>query len=135
MPIPKKKSVKKSNMSEGTIVHRHIHSKMMSNFSLQFSLYFRKKTFWWAEKKTRRSYHLFFFLPTQPNTLQKSFPSNFLFKIFHPPYKFICMWVFLILLVCITFCYNTICVNNDVIGCLCVPYKYNITLYNLIIRK
>ena len=46
LPIPKKKSVKKSNMSEGTIVHRHIHSKMMSNFSLQFSLYFRKKTFW-----------------------------------------------------------------------------------------
>ena len=44
--VGKKKSVKKSNVSEGTIVHRHFHSKMMSNFSLQFSLYFREKTFW-----------------------------------------------------------------------------------------
>ena len=30
----KKKGVKKSNMSEGAIVHGHFHSKMMSNFSL-----------------------------------------------------------------------------------------------------
>ena len=41
----------------------------------------------------------------------------------------------LILIVYITFCYNVICVNYDVYGCLCVQYKYNITLYNLIIRK
>ena len=41
----------------------------------------------------------------------------------------------LILIVCITFCYNVICVNNDVCGYLCVQYKYNITLYNLIIKK
>ena len=30
---------------------------------------------------------------------------------------------------------NVICVNNDVCGYLCIQYKYNITLYNLIIRK
>ena len=24
-----------------------------------------------------------------------------------------------------TFCYNVICVNNDVCGSLCVQYKYN----------
>ena len=30
---------------------------------------------------------------------------------------------------------NIICVNYDVYGCLCVQYKYNINLYNLIIRK
>ena len=35
----------------------------------------------------------------------------------------------------ITFCYNVICVNYNVCGCLCVQYKYNINLYNLIIRK
>ena len=33
------------------------------------------------------------------------------------------------------FCYNTICVNYDVCGHLCGQYKYNINLYNLIIRK
>ena len=38
------------------------------------------------------------------------------------------MWVCLILIMCITFCYNVICVSNDVCGCLCVQYKYNIIL-------
>ena len=28
-----------------------------------------------------------------------------------------------------------ICVNDDVCGCLYGQYKYNITLYNLIIKK
>ena len=88
-------------------------------FPFSFLSILEKKLFSRPRKKTPRSHHLFFFLPTQPNTLQKSFPSYFLFKILHPPYKFICMWVFLILLVCITFCYNTICVNTDMIGCLC----------------
>ena len=41
----------------------------------------------------------------------------------------------LILIVYITFCYNVICVNYDVCGYLYVQYEYNITLYNLIIRK
>ena len=33
------------------------------------------------------------------------------------------------------FYYNIICVNCDVCECVHVYYKYNITLYNLIIRK
>ena len=33
------------------------------------------------------------------------------------------------------FCYNVICVNCDVCGCVHVQYEYNITLYNLIISK
>ena len=33
------------------------------------------------------------------------------------------------------FCYNIICVNCDVCECVRVYYKYNKTLYNLIIRK
>ena len=32
--------------------------------------------------------------------------------------------MYLILILCITFCYNVICVNNNVCGGLCVPYKY-----------
>ena len=32
--------------------------------------------------------------------------------------------MYLILILCITFCYNVICVNNNVCGSLCVPYKY-----------
>ena len=35
---------------------------------------------------------------------------------------------------CISFCYNVICVNYDMYGCLCVQYKYNINLYNLIVK-
>ena len=35
----------------------------------------------------------------------------------------------------ITLCYNVICVNYDECGYLYVQYKYNRTLYNLIIRK
>ena len=38
-------------------------------------------------------------------------------------YKFIlymCVWVCLILIVYVTFCYNIICVNYDVCGFLCV---------------
>ena len=44
----KKKSVKKSNVGEGAMVHGHFHPKMMLNFSLQLSLHFEKKIFWWA---------------------------------------------------------------------------------------
>ena len=42
-----------------------------------------------------------------------------------------------ILIVCVNylFCHNIICVNCNVCECVCVYYKYNITLYNLIIRK
>ena len=32
----------------------------------------------------------------------------------------VCMCACLILIVCLTFCYNVICMNNDMCGCLCV---------------
>ena len=38
--VGKKKSVKKSNLDEGAIILGHFCLKMMSNFSLQFSLHF-----------------------------------------------------------------------------------------------
>ena len=41
----------------------------------------------------------------------------------------------IIIIVCITFYYNIIGLNYDACGCLWVLYKYNISLYNLIIRK
>ena len=37
-------------------------------------------------EKTPRPHHLFFILPTQLNTYQKSFPFHFLSKVFHLPY-------------------------------------------------
>ena len=52
----------------------------------QFSLHFLDKIFWWSRKKTPKPYHLFFFPPTQPNALQKSFLSYFLSKVLHTPY-------------------------------------------------
>ena len=36
---------------------------------------------------------------------------------------------------CYLFFHNSICANCDVYECVRVYYKYNITLYNLIIRK
>ena len=33
------------------------------------------------------------------------------------------------------FCYNVICMNCGVCECVRLLYKYNITLYNLIIKK
>ena len=38
------------------------------SLSLLFSLHFGEKIFWWAWEKTLRSYYLFSFLSTQPNT-------------------------------------------------------------------
>ena len=42
-----------------------------------------------------------------------------------------------ILIVCVNylFCHNIICVNYDGCESVRIYYKYNITLYNLIIRK
>jgi len=58
-------------------VHGHFSPKMMPNFSLQFSLCFREKTFWWSENKTLRL-HLFFFLPTnQTHSKKIFFPISF----------------------------------------------------------
>ena len=38
------------------------------------------------KRKTLSPHYLFIFLLTQPNTLQKSFLFNFLFKVFYLPY-------------------------------------------------
>ena len=40
-----------------------------------------------------------------------------------------------ILYVCVSVCPDIDCVNCNVCGCVRVQYEYNITLYNLIIRK
>ena len=45
------------------------------------------------------------------------------------------MCVILIAYVTYLFCHNIICVNCDVCEYVHVYYEYNITLYNLIIRK
>ena len=51
-----------------------------------FSQFWRKHFGGPGEIKTPKPYNLFSFLPTQPNTLQKSFSSYFISKVFHPPY-------------------------------------------------
>ena len=45
------------------------------------------------------------------------------------------MCVILVVYVIYLFCHNIICVNCDVCESVCIYYKYNITLYNLRIRK
>ena len=45
------------------------------------------------------------------------------------------MCVILIVYVIYLFCYNIICVNYDGCESVRIYYKYNIILYNLIIRK
>ena len=52
---------------------------------LNFFLILGRKYFGWLEEKIFGPHHLFFFLPTQSNTLQKSFSSHFLSKVFHIP--------------------------------------------------
>ena len=81
----KKKGVKKSNVDE-FIVHGHFRSKIMHNFSLQFSLYFGKKTFLWARGENTWVPSFIFFPPHPTKHTQKNFPSHFLYEVFHPPY-------------------------------------------------
>ena len=45
-----------------------------------------RKLFGGSREKTPGLHHLFSFIPTQLNTLQKSFFSHFLFKVFHSSY-------------------------------------------------
>ena len=56
----------------------------ISLFSFLFIL--RRKFFCGSWKKTLGLHHLFFFLPTQPSTLQKNLHSHFLSKVFYPSY-------------------------------------------------
>ena len=82
----RKKSVKKSKVGEGVIIHGHFCSNVMPNFSLQFSLHFGEKTFWWVKRENIWT-SPFIFLPLHPtkHTL-KSFHFHFLSKVFHLPY-------------------------------------------------
>ena len=55
-------------------------------FSLQFSLYFGEKFFWWVRRENTRI-SLFIFLHFHPTKhIPKKFHSHFLFKIFHSSY-------------------------------------------------
>ena len=45
---------------------------------------FWEENFLVTRKENTWAHHLFTFLPTQSNTFQKSFPSYFLSKVFHP---------------------------------------------------
>ena len=58
------------------------HFRPLNNFifSFQFSLYFGEKNF---EEKTLEPHNLFFFLSTQLNIFQKSFPFHFVSKVFY----------------------------------------------------
>ena len=66
--------------------HGYFCQSRKNSSSLSFLSILGKKHFDEPGEKTLEPHHLFSFLPTQPNTLQKSFPSHFLFKVFHPPY-------------------------------------------------
>ena len=68
----RKKSVKKSKVGEGVIIHGHFCSNVMPNYSLQFSLHFEEKTFWWVKRENIWT-SPFIFLPLHPtkHTLKK----------------------------------------------------------------
>ena len=51
-----------------------------------FSLFFGENFLVSLGRNIYGPHHLFSFLPIQSNTVQKSFYSHFLFKIFHSPY-------------------------------------------------
>ena len=52
-----------------------------------FSIFWGENFLVGLERKHKKPYHLFSFLPTQPNTLKKKKKnSHFLFKVFHPLY-------------------------------------------------
>ena len=80
--VEKPKEKKKKRMC--TWAFLSIKQSFFSAFSFLSTL--ERKLFGGPEEKTSESHHLFSFLPTQPITLQKSFPSHFLSKVFHPSY-------------------------------------------------
>ena len=67
--------------------HWHFCQSRKNSFPISFlSILGRKHFGGLGEIKTPKPYHLFSFLPTQPNTFQKNFSSYFISKVFHPPY-------------------------------------------------
>ena len=83
--IEKKKLIIKAKKCVCTYT-RHFCPLRKNSSSLSFFSIVERKHFGGLGKKISRPHYLFSFLSTQPNTLQKSFPSYFFFKIFHPPY-------------------------------------------------
>ena len=59
--------------------------KAINNLPSNFILILGRKYFGGPKDKILGPHHFFSFLFTQPNTPQKSFPSYFLSKVFHPP--------------------------------------------------
>ena len=89
--VPKKKSclVKPKKNKKGKnkwTGHRHFCPLSSFIFSLQFSLHFEEKTFWWTQEKNTWAQPLIFLLLHLTKHTQKSLHSHFLSKIFHPPY-------------------------------------------------
>ena len=83
----KEKKKKKANTLEVKSNRRGIFESSFHELShLCFLFILGRKLFGRSREKTPGSHHLFSFLHTQPSTLQKSFPSHFLSKIFHPSY-------------------------------------------------
>ena len=86
----KGKKEKRSRHARNLEVNSNMKGIFRSSFHelspLSFLSIFGRKLFGGPEEKTFRPHHLFSFLFTQPNTLQKSFPSYYLSKVFHPPY-------------------------------------------------
>ena len=74
--------MKKSNVDEAHVqLHMGIFVQKWCSISLySFLSILERKLFGGLREKTPGPHYLFSFLPTQPNTLQKSFPSHFLFK-------------------------------------------------------
>ena len=60
--------------------------KKMSNFSLQFSLHFRKKSFQWAQEENTWVPPFIFLSPHSTKHTPKKFSFYFLFIVFHSPY-------------------------------------------------
>ena len=74
---------KKANMLE---VKSNVRGIFYELPSFSFLPILGRKLFGGLREKILGSHNLFFFLPIQPNTLQKSFLSYFLSKVFHPSY-------------------------------------------------
>ena len=80
---PTTQEIKKNKKNKKRTRHGHFCSLNSLIFSIQFSLHFWEKIFWWVQGENTRPHYLFSFLPTQPNTLKKfsspfslqSFPS------------------------------------------------------------
>ena len=81
MPNKLKKKKKREEKRVWTFVQKLC---AISPFSFLFIL--GRKFFCGSWKKTVGPHHLFFFLPTQPSTLQKNLHSHFLSKVFYPSY-------------------------------------------------